>query len=434
MGYALVDYRRAFCLYLAYQVFWLSSLSVVSIGGKSLAVSLLMGAYFIFLYALPRVGGFAQRKMNYPLLIPLTASILSLTVTCLFSLKGFSGEATRTVSTLIGATLIIWLSWRVLETEEDFKFLFTVVTIVMLVACVYGIAEYVTRSNPFFVEKQHLAAAAGGEINAYDMSGPRGYRLTSLFEHPIGAGMTMGLYCAFVLVLYARAKAPMPLQKLAIAVVLLCIPCVVLTKMRSPLVFMVIAALPVVSFRNNNSIKVMFAAVIAAVIAVIFLQQAGLYDIFASLFDVDKLVSGQGVYGSSFTQRVGQFDVIYDLMMMSPVGGLGTDFDKALPESMTAGALAYESIWFEQMAGYGALGIIATVMLIVYTVIVIPVRYRSREAFFLAAALWVTYTFTSIPSFRMVLFYAAYFYFIKSSDAYREGVTERKGLTHRVLV
>ena len=124
------------------------------------------------------------------------------------------------------------------------------------------------------------------------------------------------------------------------------------------------------------------------------------------------------VKGSDFTMRLRQFDAVYHIFQMSPITGLGEKFDDFLVNQWTMQAYEYESVWLDQMARHGALGVLANIALMISTVFVVPKKFKNKEIFIIGLAYWVTYTMTSIPSFRGSLFYITMFYCIKHSSVY----------------
>ena len=85
----------------------------------------------------------------------------------------------------------------------------------------------------------------------------------------------------------------------------------------------------------------------------------------------------------------------------------------------TDAARGYESIWFEQLVMHGRLGVLCHILLLYYSVIKIPKRFKSKEVLVFSLAYWIIYSITSIPSFRIFLLYLAIFYFIKTSKEYK---------------
>lgn len=412
--YAVIDYKKAFLLYLIYQLFWYDQLVVLQIGGRTVFISTFMNAVFFALYFLHR--RMRRQNQKFPFKVPFIFLAVSMFCTCLFAVAGFSSELTRQLTIFVRDFLIVWMIWRIVETRKDFNFVIKGITIVMFAACIFGLIEYVKRSNPFFDYKSSIAmekiANYNYMVNSFSAMA-RGYRVYSIFEHPIGGGMIFGLYFAFVLTLYVKRKKELPWRTFALVTAFLCIPCVILTKMRSAYVFTAIAVLPAINFKKKQFYKLAGTAIIFAVISWPIISAN--FNIFASLLN-KKLQ--QSVGGSSLAQRFSQFSAVFSLMKMSPVFGLGEKFQNVIVNSYTKAALGYESLWFLIMPKYGMVGVIAYVIYGYFCLIIIPRTYRSKELFFTMLAYWATYTVTSIPSFRAAIFFFVVFFYIKISEVY----------------
>ena len=368
-----------------------------------------MNAWFLVLFIIKREK-YINTSVRMPYTIPMLLILFSSLVTCFTGLAGFKNEFTRAISLAIQLYPSIWIAWYLVETEEDFKYLFKRYTIIFLIAALFGIVEYVFKFNVLVEYKSMLRE---GGIATYSLANGRGYRVMSVFEHCIGGGMTLGLYAAFVFMLYVNTKGKMINKDIALVGAFLCIPCVLLTKMRSAMIFTLICLLGAVDFKKKRFYKLLYLALILLVcIAPLILQNS---DLFLSLFSssIQKKLGG-----SNISMRFNQLNAVLNLMKMSPIGGLGEIFSEFVSNVYTMQALDYESLWFEQIVKHGMLGVIVHVIMIVYSVIVIPKKYKSKELFILSFAYWAIYTITSVPSFRLTFYYFILFYFIKHSKVY----------------
>lgn len=225
--------------------------------------------------------------------------------------------------------------------------------------------------------------------------------------------MIFSLYFVFVLNLYIKQKKELPWRKMALITAFLCVPCLILTKMRSVYIFALIAAIPIINFKKKRFYKIAGLAMVLAIVSWPIVSSN--FDIFASLFN-KKLQETVG--GSGLDQRLQQFSAVFSLMNMSPLFGLGEKFQDLISNSYTAAALSYESLWLLIIPKYGIAGIITYVIYGFVCVFIIPRKYHSKELFFLMLSYWVTYSVTSIPSFRASIFFFIVFYYIKRSDIY----------------
>lgn len=72
----------------------------------------------------------------------------------------------------------------------------------------------------------------------------------------------------------------------------------------------------------------------------------------------------------------------------------------------------------------GLIGLVAYIVQAFYFIVLLPKKFKSRQILFISLAYWVTYTITSIPGFNTMMFYLIIFYFIKSSEKYKQMAKE----------
>ena len=207
---------------------------------------------------------------------------------------------------------------------------------------------------------------------------------------------------------------PQVFELLSYVAVLLCLLGIILTKMRSSLFFLLIGMVAVINFKKRFFYKLLLLGCIGTVFLLPIFKES--FNVFWSMFNQ---AAQREVGGSSFAMRVEQFQAIYHIFLDSPIAGLGDEFENFVTQNIfTQKALGYESIWFIQMTRHGLIGVIANLYLAYYTIIKVPRVYGSAKARCLGLAYWLTYTLTSIPSFRISLFYLLYFYCLKCSETY----------------
>ncbi len=413
--YSFVNYKKSFLIYLIYQVLWYYSATLFKIGHKTITISMTMNLIFFALYFI-KGNVVCYPRHKHPYALPLFLMVFSSFLTCFFGVAGFALEFTRAINTISQEIILIWLIWYIVESDKDFKFLFKGITIVMLFACLFGILEYIIKTNIFIDIKNRVSDEVIRTYNVIQSATAqsRGYRITSVFEHSIGAGMNFGLYFCFVFIMVLKNRIKINDSKLAIITACLCVPCMLLTKMRSAMLFTLIALIGCIDLKNRKFYKLAVCFIVIAIIALpIYWKYV---ELFLSLFSSKYQ---NGVKGSTVDQRLSQLNAVYHLMKMSPIGGLGERFGDYISNQYTSAALEYESIWFDVMAKHGLIGIFSNFIMMIYSIIIIPKRYKSKEILFISLSYWITYTLTSIPSFRIHIYYLVIFYFIKKSEAYR---------------
>ena len=106
----------------------------------------------------------------------------------MFAIAGFKAELSNLTKIVSEDILLVWLMWEMLETKEDFKFLYKYVTILIFASCVYGLIEYAIKSNPLTLYEATLIHDETRSFVGLYTNMDRGYRIKSIFEHAIGAG------------------------------------------------------------------------------------------------------------------------------------------------------------------------------------------------------------------------------------------------------
>lgn len=421
--YGLIDFKKSFLIFVIYHVFWYST-KLFEVGGMAMNTTILVcGGYCVLFF-------FNKKKYkkigNFPYKVPFVLIMASYLLSSFTALSGFGTEFARGVRIILLPYSVILILWKIADDKKDFVFLFRGITVVMFISCIYGIIEYFLGKNILLDYKIMLS---GGNLDVYEVNTLRGYRLTSIFEHPLGAGMTFGLYSAFVFVTWLRMGIKLPYRRLAIITAILCLPCIILTKMRSGILFTIICFLPVLDLKKitRKRAVVITIGLFLGIPLLLILMRNQLY-IITNLFTVSK---SSAVGGSSLEMRLNQLTAVTRIFSMSPITGLGQTFRAYITRSIyTDAALGYESIWFEQLTMHGLIGVCAQIVLLYMTVFKVPKKYNSKPALIFSIAYWVTYTLTSIPSFRVVLFYAVMIFFIKHSDKYRpSSINEHKNQT-----
>ena len=421
--YSLINFRKGFFLYLLFQMFWFPQGKIISVEGlPSIPIYLYTSLAFAIIY-LYKFGNKKRKAIRFPFFIPLLFMTLSRFLSCFSAVSGFSDQFARSIGFLFHDFIEVWIMWQIIETESDFKYIFKWLRFICLLACIYGMFEYLQQYNPLTAYKSTLTEQG---INVYVVNRFRGYRLTSFFEHPIGAGMTLGLFAVFLIWQVVASTEGKQLRVSYIIIAVMCILCVLLTKMRAGVLFSAIAALSIIKPQKRRTYFILIAGLIALVL--LFPLYKDSIDIVLSIFNES---ARESVGGSNLSMRLSQFDAVYRIMKLSPITGLGDQFSTYISSSYLIGTFGFESVWFEEMAKHGWVGIISTLVMIIYSVIIVPKKYKSKECFLISFAYWVTYTLTSVPFFRMSLYYYVLFYYIKHSSVYQamKSVTLAKPLS-----
>jgi asparagine N-glycosylation enzyme membrane subunit Stt3 len=185
------------------------------------------------------------------------------------------------------------------------------------------------------------------------------------------------------------------------------------TQQRAGMLVFLIGILSIINFKSKRFWKTVLLCFVAALIIWPFISDnvALLLSIFNSKYEGT-------VSGSSISMRFEQLNAVFKIMQEAPFTGLGEYVDKLYRGIYASKARGYESLWFEQMAKHGIIGVFAYIVMIYYSIYKIPKKYHSKELFFISLSYWMTYTLTSTPYFRIYFLYGIIFYYIKSSEQF----------------
>lgn len=391
---------------------WFPETQLFQVGGSSINLNFVCAMFFAILYILKRkkVG---KETIPFPYKKPMVAIAISLLLTSITSLSGFTSEFVKACGLIVMDLIIVYIMWKTINKKEDFVFLFKGITIIVLFACIYTFYEKFTGNNFILDYKLTCTSNTLSTYRDFQQWDYRGYRCYSIFDHTICACMVFSLYIGLTLILFIKKKK-YPFKTLSLIASALCVPAMFFTQQRTGMFMLLISALAVIDFRKKRFWKLLGFGIVVLIIAAPFVSDN--LSLILSLFS-SKYASE--VSGSSVSLRLDQLNAIFQIMLISPLTGLGENFQSYYyTGTLAARAMGYESLWFEQMAKHGMLGVLAYFFMIYYAVYKIPKKFKSKELFFISLSYWVTYSLTSTPYFRIYFLYAVLFYFIKNSETY----------------
>lgn len=409
---ALINFKKGFLLYLLLQMVWFPDTQIINIGGSWINLNFLCAFFFAILY-------YAKKKKNskklekYPYYYPMLCIGVSLLLTSFTSYSGPIRELIKAFGLIAMDLIIVYVMWKTINKREDFEFLFKGITLIVLFACLYIFYEKITQLNPILDYKITCTSNKFSTYRDFQQWDYRGYRCYSIFDHTICACMTFALYVALTMFLFVKKKR-YSFKLLSLITAALCIPAMFFTQQRTGMVLLFISSLSVVDFRKKRFWKLIFLAIVGIIIISPFVS-----DNINLLLSIFSSKAASQVSGSNALMRFDQLDAVFRIMLNSPLTGLGENFQAFYKGIYAARAMGYESLWFEQMAKHGLLGVMAYIIMIYYSVYKIPKHYKSKYVFYFSLAYWITYTMTSTNYFRIYFFYAVIFYFIKTSETYR---------------
>ena len=419
--YSLINYKKAFYAYMVYKIVLVQNISLIAIPGiPLLTLDMALALWFSALYVISGVK-YKAAKVTLPYLKPMLILCGSWLLSSIFSVAGLGSEISRLIQTILTSVFVPYLCWELIETENDFKLLFKWITIVIFFTCIYGLVESAIQQNPLQQYEATLIRDTERTIDYSYSVTARGYRISSVFSHAIGAGMTWALYMVVVLAAKVRRSVKFCNQLLVYITTALCAVCILLTKMRGPLVFLFIGMLAIVDFKKKRFYKIVLIGALLVLISLPFISEH--LNVFKALFDK---TAAESIRGSSLEQRAMQFAAAGQLVQGARViWGLGAKFQSVLSGELVNSLLGLESIWLADFVKYGIVGIVAEAVLLIFSIIIIPKYYRSRELLFISLSYWIVASLSSTPGFNIHLYYIALFFFIKYSKEYIKGTNKR---------
>lgn len=412
LSYSFFDFKNAYYAFICYTIFWAPQAFCFTIGDRDVIINMVM-SFGLFISFLVNYKKLNITKRLMPFTIPFIFVAFSIFFSCFFAEAGFKSEFTRFASKILQTYTTIFISWYVFETRDDFEKLIKVIIITFFIAGLYGIIEFVIQKNVFFEYKKSISTDM---LGAYDTA-RRGYRVISLFDHSIGAGLNFGLVCSFILYLLIYEKNFLPFKKLSIVTSILCFICVFLSKARADYVYLLIALIPCFNPKKVKLKKVATYALLVFLITLPFTHNR--LNLITSIFDSE---AQSQVKGSSIELRLDQYDAVKEAISDSPIFGIGEKYENYLSPEVAERIKGAESVWLEQLLKHGVIGVLAHIVFAIFSVVIIPYKYKSGRLLFLGLAYWTTYSFTTFLSFRFDLYYCILFYFIKTSKEYIESL------------
>ena len=413
--YSFFDYKKSFFLFVGFKFFLNGNITLVSIPGvPQLSLDLfLTGFYSLFYYSKKQ---FRKAKISFPLVTPCLIYSISNFLSMLFGIAGIGNEFSNFLKVLFLDCLMIFMIWEIIEDKNDFQDLFEIVTVVILISCLYGFFEYFIQSNPLSLYEMSLNGDSSKIANNLYEINARGYRINSIFEHCIGAGITWATYALFVLYGFIYYKNIINIKTYHYVVTVLAIICVFLTKMRSTFIFLAIGSLGLINVKKKRFYSIVIA--VAFFLFVVFSNGLVPEEVIKIINSITNNEIQSEMSGSSLEMRMDQFSAAFEILKINPILGLGDKFQSVMKNDLTQRLWGSESVWLMAITRKGVIGIIAVVVQFYYMIIKIPKSCKCKSLFWLSLAYCVTYTVTSIPGTVMCWFYFVFSFFVKNSDRY----------------
>lgn len=414
--YSFKNFKKAFLWLLVFKLFLVTNITVVAIPGIPLLKwDMLLIAIFFIQYWKNRKTLQIENK-PFPYEKPFKFLILSWFLSTIFAYIGFVGAVSQFIGTVFEELVIVWLIWKLIDVKKDLPFIIKWFSIAFFCISLYGFYEHLIQANPLV---EYEATIIGDEERAvvftYDADIGRGYRVQSVFEHAIGAGINWSLYLIFVFSLWINSRYKFNNSVFILTSALLGIPCLFFTNSRGPILFLMIAILSIINLKNRKVYRLLVVCLIGVVILSPYLADYAMNII--SIFDSK---AQQQVGGSNAEMRFEQLAAAIALMQEAPFFGLGFKFMTEMNNTLTAALLGLESMWFRILTQFGLFGVIANLYYAYYALWKIPRHYQSRTIFFMSLSYWAVASMTSVPGMLTYMYYLFIIIFIKLSPQYNK--------------
>ena len=408
--WGLRDYKNAFMGYLVFRLVLVQNITLISIPGiPLLTIEVFLSLFFVGLYFLRREQ-IEKDNSPFPFKIPFIFLFVSWTISTIFAYAGVGSAMSQYLRDVCQNIILVYIMWRLFQNKDDFYVLLIAFSMVMFVSCIYGLLEGKMESNPLADYELSFNSDDERAIE-YDYSEEmdRGYRIKSIFEHAIGAGIMWAITIIMLVFYKIRGMLQINTWIGAVILIVLCLLCILLTKSRGPILFLMIASVGFIDFKSRQSFYYLIGGCFVVAIGWDFFSQYA-----NTILSIFSSKAQDEVGGSNAEMRFEQLAVAYMLMDMSPIWGLGFKYLNVMDESLTEDLLGSESMWFTILPQFGLIGIAANLVLAYYMIIKIPLTYHySKPLFFFALAYWITASLTSVPGMKMYYFYFVYFLMMK---------------------
>lgn len=416
--YSFMNFKKAFLWLLVFKLFLVTNITVVSIPGIPLLKwdMFLISIFFVQYWRNRR--HLQTERLSFPYSKPFKFLVVSWFLSTIFAYIGFVGAVSQFIGTVFEELIIVWMMWKLIDVPKDLSFIIKWFSIAFFFISLYGFYEHQLQANPLV---EYEATIVGDEDRAvvftYDADSERGYRVQSVFEHAIGAGINWCLYFIFVCSLWINYQYKFNGRIFVFISTLLCIPCILFANSRGPILFTMIVLLSVINLKSK---KIFYFLIVCLIGIVLFLPLLG--DYATNIHSIFDNKAQEEVGGSNAEMRFKQLAAAIALMEQSPIVGLGFKFLNEMNNTLTVALLGMESMWFRILTQFGLLGVIANLYYAYYSLYIIPRHFKSKSVFFLSVAYWLVASATSVPGMLMYMYFLFIIIFIKLSPSYQKMV------------
>jgi hypothetical protein len=240
--------------------------------------------------------------------------------------------------------------WMCIETKEELMFLLKVIAFFAIAMGLYCLFEMASASNPYI---RYLISSGLGNVSVLDYDKFRFgiKRCQGFLSTPAPTGLFFGLILSSYY--WIADKFSVDMKKALLLLFPLCAVGVLITGTRSVIAATCVALIGVVA---HEIIKPRYIFIkIVGVIVVLALSASFLMEVVGSFINTDQTA----VSGSNTDMRQEQLLISLFYWANSPIWGNGSGFIWHYVQEVDKGIYGAESIWFQILVDFGAVGAFA---------------------------------------------------------------------------
>lgn len=354
----LTNFQKGFYLVCALRLLIPASVRITSISINTFLTIVLFASFFIH-------HKYKKRPMPSHLQIIISLFIASSLILTPFALNmGIIDQLKKMLSFFIVDMLLGLLSWYAIQNEKDFQKFFKSICITLFLIGVYGIYEYITKTNPY---ADWAAGIFGHEQNfsTFFLTEKRGFldgRIMGTSFHPLAWGLIMST--AFIFIYNNKNLLHKFIRLILLSIILVNI---FLCGSRSALVMIGVYIIIRLLQRPQKIFKVSILTLLLITCSIHILPQteeskAFINQIESSIFFWNEKKSKEAeIGGSSVSMRMEQLIFSFYLIQNSFLTGNGYGFSDIAQQNTTnkyEKMMGFESILFTKIVNQGILGLL----------------------------------------------------------------------------
>jgi len=366
-GIALLNLKWGLCSFFALEIL-LPNSAQFAIGRFSIPVEFIMIILFFIIFLIN--GKYKNPLIKLPVKYKFYI-ILYITTSCIFSFfSNFSlfEQLKNVFRFAVQNVLSAYMLFSVIQNNKDIKLFLNIVFWATIVACIYGLFTYITKSNPYVESINSALGMDKGHGITFDfINEERGIingRIMATMVHPLQWGQA--LTCIFsILIIFHELKIFVINKVFFTSGMLLIASNIFLSGSRAALVaFIIFLFFAFFYMPTKKKLKYVSYILLLAVFLIFIIPkrttEAFINTTTASIIFWDNSYSDAiGIGGSSATMRLLQLYGTFEKVSKNPLFGLGKGYiiDEFKKDKGSGEMFGYESVFFYKVVEEGVLGL-----------------------------------------------------------------------------